>query len=176
MRGWLRPHSPAPSLTPPSLCSLLDTSTRRVLFRNISAFLSQPTNIEDKRAQISRNCSKFKKWHTRGDISHTVWDVCSEPNVAFHIQQRRSPRLTTERHSKKLTCILAPDQWVCREASELPLVAPVNAEPHNKYVSSLLLLLRVFHPSTRGTTGIPLSGPVEGSELLYASRNPSSHS
>ena len=67
-------------------------------------------------------------------------------------------------------------------------MAPVNAEPHNTYVSSLLLLLRVFrdstahgpspsHPSTRGTTGIPLSGPVEGSELefLYASRNPFSH-
>ena len=120
----------------------------------------------------------IQRWHTRGDISHTVWDVCCEPIVAFHIHQRRSPRLTTERHSATLTCILAPDQWVCREASELPLVAPVNAERHNTYVSSLLLLLRVFrdstahgaspsHPSTRGTPGIPLSGPVEGSELEF---------
>ena len=88
-------------------------------------------------------------------------------------------------HQGSQQSAIRPDQWVCREASELPLVAPVNAEPHNTYVSSLLLLLRVFrdstahgpspsHPSTRGTTGIPLSGPVEGSELdfLYASRKP----
>ena len=73
--------------------------------------------------------------HTRGD----VWDVCCEPIVAFHIHQSaRSPRVTRERHSATWRCILAPDRWVCREASELPLVAPVNAEPHNTYVSSLL--------------------------------------
>ena len=126
--------------------------------------------------------------HARRHLAHGL-DVCCEPIVAFHIHHRRSPRLTTERHSATVTCILAPEQSVCREASELPLVAPVNAEPHNTYVPSLLLLLRVFrdctahgpspsHPSIRGTTGIPLSGPVEGSELefLYASRSPCSHS
>ena len=121
----------------------------RLAFRNMSAFLTQPTNIEDKRAQISRNWAKVKGVQTRGDISHTVWDVCCEPLVPFHIHQStRSPKLTTERHSATLTCILAPDPWVCREASELPLVAPVNAEPHKTYVSSLLLLWRVFRDST----------------------------
>ena len=65
-----------------------------------------------------------------------MWDVYCEQIVAFHIHQNaRSPRLTTERHSATLTCILAPDQWIRRDASELPLVAPVNAEPHKTYVS-----------------------------------------
>ena len=84
----------------------------------------------------SQGTHEFQRRHTRGDISHTVQDVCCEPIVAFHIHENaRSPRLTTERHSATMTCILAPDQWICREESELPLVAPVNAEPHKTYVS-----------------------------------------
>ena len=42
----------------------------RFAFRNMSAFLTQPTNIEDKRAQISRNWAKFKGG-TRAKTSRT---------------------------------------------------------------------------------------------------------
>ena len=111
--------------------------------------------------------------------------------MAFHIHQSaRSPRLTTERLSATLTYILAPDQWVCREASELPLRALVNAEPQDTCVSSLLRPWCVFRDSTarglflrqpssqrptcptRGTPGIPLSGPVEVSGLEFLSAFP----
>ena len=155
---------------------------------------SLSTVIEDKRAQISRNWAKFKGG-TRAETSRTRSGT--KPIVAFHIHQStRSPRLTTERHSATLTCILAPDEWICREASALPLTAQINAEAHKAYVSSLLLRWSVFrdftardllrrkppkptsHPSTCGTPGKPLSGPVERSELefLCASRNPFGHS
>ena len=97
----------------------------------------------------SQGLGESQRCDTRGDISHTVWDVCCEPLMPFHIHQStRSPKLTTERHSATLKCVLAQDPWVCREASELPLVAPVNAEPHKTYVSSLLLLWRLFRDST----------------------------
>ena len=63
----------------------------RFAFRNVrNAFLSQPTNIEDKRAQISRTCSKFKGG-TRAETSRTrFWDACCEPIVGLPHSPKRA--------------------------------------------------------------------------------------
>ena len=70
VRGWTRTYSPAPSLSPPSLCSLLDTSTRRALERRVphqkivSSLASEHVGGEAVFGLVTRILVMLQRMHT----------------------------------------------------------------------------------------------------------------